>query len=158
MFTVSCVSLLFFIIGPIRWSIMSVSFCGSFRTLICGIFVLPVSCPVSGVLKARMGLKKFCASFISVWFFAVMILGTVGSWASRFLKPSMIMMSVLVGMLRVMSCSVNFVVLVFVIVAISFVEIASIVWAPALACLQVSCPFVSIVKSFWCMCLAVAIW
>lgn len=156
MFTVSCVSLLFFIIGLTRWSIMSMSFCGSLRTLIWGVFVVSVSFLASGVLNARMGLKIFCASFISVLFLAVTIFGMDGFWAISPLNPSSIMMSVLFGMLCVMSFSVSFVVFVFCIVVSSFCATAIVVCAPALVCFHVSRPFVSMVKSFWCMCLAVA--
>ncbi len=158
MFVVSWVSLLFFMIGPIRWSIISVSFSGFLRTSTCGIFDVVVSCFFSGVLKARIGLKTCRASFISVLFLAVTILGTVRSWAMSPLKPSSIMMSVLFGVLCVMSFSVSFVVFVFVFVVSSFCAIAIVVCAPALVCRYVSRPFVSIVKFFWCMCLAVATW
>jgi len=147
MFTVSCVSLLFFMIEPTRWSITSTSFSGSFKTLTSVIFDVLVSGLLSGVLNARMGLKTFSASFISVLFLAVTILGTVRSCATSPLKPSIIMMSVLFGMLCVMSFSVSFVVFVFVFVVSSFCATAIVVCAPALVCLYVSRPSVSMVKS-----------
>jgi len=108
-------------------------------------------------VKARMGLKVLVASFISCVFFTVMIFGTVRSWAIRSLKPSRIIISVLSSHVLVMSFRFSLVVSVFLMMASSFFATATVVCAPALVCLQVSRPSVSIVKSGSWMCLAVAV-
>ena len=153
----SLVSLFFVMIGPMRLSIISISCLVSFVVLISGILGLLGSSLEDMVVKARIGLKTCVASFISCLFLIVTILGIVWSWATRFLKPSVMMVSVLSSMSLVMSFSVSLVVFVFLIVVSSCAATPIIVCAPAWACLHVSRPCVSNVKSGWWMCLAVAI-
>jgi len=108
-------------------------------------------------VKARIGLKVCSASFTSFFVFTVTILGIVWVWATRFLKPSRIMMSVLSSVFLAMSFRVSLVVFSLLIVVSSFVATAIMVCAPAWACFHVSRPLVSIVKLGWWMCFAVAV-
>jgi len=143
-------------IGLTCLSIMSISLSGSFLMLMSGALM---SFGVSEIkpVNARIGLKTCNASSISCLLLTVTILGIVRSWATRFRKPSTMMMSVLFSHFFVMSLRLSFVVFVFSIVVSSFVATAVVMCAPAWVCLHVSRPFVSIVKSVWWMCLAVAI-
>jgi len=108
-------------------------------------------------VKARIGLKTCSASSISFFVFTVTIFGTVWAWATRFLKPSMMMMSMLFSVFLVMSLKLSVVVFSFLIVVSSFAATAIMVCAPAWACFHVSRPLVSIVNWGWWMCFAVAI-
>jgi len=79
MLIVFLVSRFFFMIGPTRLLIISISLSGSFVVSINGVWCLPVSVCVTEPVKARIGLKTCVASSISFLFFAVTILGTVRS-------------------------------------------------------------------------------
>jgi len=107
-------------------------------------------------VKARIGLKSCIASSISFFVFTVTILGTVWACATRFLKPSRMMMSMLSSVFLAMSFKLSLVVFSFLIVVSSFAATAIMVCAPAWACFHVSRPSVSIVKVGWWMCFAVA--
>ena len=121
-------------IGPTRLSIILNSFSVSLVVLIIGTLALFGS-SLDMLVNARMGLKVCVASFISCLLFIVTILGIVKSWATRFLKPSVMMTSVLFSMFLVMSLSVSLFVLVFLIMVSSSAATATIVCAPPWACL-----------------------